>query len=236
MKNNLIKYHISEIDRYIYRVMPVYRLFEIFEDYELALVEPKKWDDPYENMVLEGMIDGALSNNPGAKAILEIFRSNIYGQCWTLNKETDAMWRIYSADKQGVKVRTTARKLLGSILERISDWEKEGIFIGKVDYLPQKTLLSLLENTNDIYGREIAQTLLLKRREFKHEREVRLILTKGGGEIRKLKFDPHEVFDEIIFDPRINEHLYESFKTSIKARGYKKRVKKSLMYQLPKSK
>ncbi len=234
MKQNLINFHNSEVDRYIYRVMPVHRLFEIFHDNEIVLVNPIKWDDPFENLVLKDMIEGVFDNNPGAKVISKIFRTDIFGQCWTFHKETDAMWRIYSPDKQGVKVRCKVRNLLSSILDNNIDFEKGGLFLGKVDYVPQKNLISLLKCTPDIYGADIAKTLLLKRREFKHEAEVRIISTKGSGDIKKLKIEPLKIFDEIIFDPRMNKHIYESYKKHIIASGYKKRVRQSLLYQLPK--
>lgn len=229
MKNNLVNFHLKDLDRYIYRIMPVHRLFEIFESNEITLVDPEKWDDPFENLVLKGFIDGVFDEYPAAKVI----RNHIYGQCWTLHKETDAMWRIYSADKQGVKVRCTARNLLTSILENNTAFDKEGIYLGKVDYVPQKTLLTILQSSG-LFGADVARTLLLKRQEFKHEAEVRLIFTRASKEVKKLKIKPEDVFDEIVFDPRMNKHIYNSYAQSILSNGYSKRVAQSLMYQLPK--
>lgn len=175
------------------------------------------------------MIDGVFDKYPETK----VFRADIWGQCWTTHRETDAMWRIYSPDKQGVKVRCSIRNLLESLLELNQDHRRNGIFIGKVNYLPKKTLLSILRNIGGIYGKDAARSLLLKRREFKHEAEVRLISTIGAGEIQNFEIDPYKVFDEIIFDPRMNKHICESYKKSIKANGFKRRVAQSVMYQLP---
>jgi hypothetical protein len=229
MERNLINYHPSLLDKNIYRVMPVHRLFELFESHELTLVQPNKWDDPFENLVLAGLIDGVFDKHPAGK----VFRMNIYGQCWTTHRETDAMWRIYSSDKQGVKVRCTVRNLLSSIIQNNSEFDSEGTFLGKVEYLPQKTLLSILSSIDDIYGLEAARSLMYKRREFKHESEVRLVYTRAADEVKKLVINPQEVFDEIIFDPRMNEHIYESYSQSVLAKGFKGRVAKSTMYQLP---
>ena len=210
--------------------MPVHRLFEIFESNKLTLVQPSKWDDPFENLLLNGPFEGAFDKYPEAK----VFRTSIYGQCWTTHRETDAMWRIYSPDKQGVKVRCSIRNLLDSLVTLNDDWRREALFIGKVEYLPQKTLLSILSTMDEIYGAGAARSLLLKRREFKHEAEIRLISTRGKGEVENFAIDPFRVFDEIIFDPRMNTHIFESYSESIKGKGYKNRVARSVMYQLPK--
>ena len=44
------------------------------------------------------------------------FKENLYGQCWTKTRESDAMWRIYSPNKNGVRIMTTPRKLLTALL------------------------------------------------------------------------------------------------------------------------
>jgi len=229
MRNRLINIHQSDLDKKIYRVMPVHRLFELFESKRIALVQPSKWDDPFENLLLKGMIEGIFEKFPEST----VFRNFIYGQCWTTHRETDAMWRIYSQDKSGVKIRCSIRNLLSSITEFNTDFRNDGIFIGKVDYLPQKTIFSRLSSITDIYGREAAKSLLLKRQEFKHEAEIRLICTKGSDEVQKFEIDPNEVIEEIVFDPRMNEYICNSYMDSIKNKGFSGRVAQSAMYRLP---
>jgi len=224
--------HFSEkgLDTHIYRVMPAHRLFEIFESKQLTLVQPGKWDDPFENLILKGLISGILDRFPASK----VFRNYIYGQCWTLQRESDAMWRIYSQDKNGVRVRCTIRTLLESIHHFNPDANLESIFIGKVEYLTQKDLISKLTSVEDIYGKEAAKSLLYKRMEFKHESEARLICTSGIGETQKLSIDPNKVFDEIVFDPRMNQHIYKAYSGLLSSQGFGNRVSKSVLYQLPK--
>ena len=232
MRNNYINLTKAELSKPIYRIMPVHRLFESFENNNLTLVEPEKWDDPFENLLLKGLID-PLSLN--AK-ISKITRNSIYGQCWTLHRETDAMWRIYSPDKQGVKVRTTMYKLLDSLLASSGTNQKSSCYIGKVNYLSQKELVNKLTGISGMYGEDAAKSLLYKRTEFKHEREVRLIYTMNSttGNIHNFNIDPNDIFDEVVFDPRMNDHIYQAYNEAIKSKGYKKSVRKSVMYQLPK--
>lgn len=53
------------------------------------------------------------------------FRSDFYGQCWTLKSTSDAMWRIYSPKKDAVRVRTTIRKLAESLSCGLDLWAHE---------------------------------------------------------------------------------------------------------------
>ena len=230
LTQSVINFTDKDLDTQIYRVMPAHRLFEIFESKQLTLVQPGKWDDPFENLILKGLINGVLERFPASK----VFRNDIFGQCWTLQRESDAMWRIYSQDKNGVRVRCTIRTILESIHQFNPDANFNSIFIGKVEYLTQKDLISKLMLVEDIYGREAAKSLLYKRLEFKHESEVRLICTSGVGENCKLSIDPHKVFDEIVFDPRMNQHIYKAYSELLISQGFAGRVSKSVLYQLPK--
>jgi hypothetical protein len=224
--------NIDDEEKYIYRIMPVYRLLESFEKGALSLVEPSEWDDPFENLLLKG----AVPHGSNDSIINNIFRNSVYGQCWTLHRETDAMWRIYSADKQGVKVRTTIRKLIDALLSSADGQEVNSCFIGKVDYLTQKELVNRLTGISSMYGEDAARSLLYKRNEFAHEKEVRLIYTMQSkqGSAHSFKIDPHSLYDEIVFDPRINQHIYQAYSEAIKSKGYSGSVRQSVMYQLPK--
>jgi hypothetical protein len=225
----------DKMDREIYRIMPIDRLLQIFEVKKLTLVKPKLWDDPFENMLLKGV--GKTSN--GELVDFLPLRDSVYGQCWTLHQETDAMWRIYSNDKQGAKVKTTIRKLLNALQTTEGRSAKVTCFIGEVQYAKtQKELVSRLSQINllNTDGSGIPESLIHKRNEFSHEKEVRLIYTGGGtSDIHHFTIDPHYLFDEVVFDPRINDYLFDAYKTALVKNNYSKSIRKSVMYQPPKA-
>lgn len=103
--NNFIYIKQPDYSTKIYRIFSTNRLIELFEKKENALVKPELWDDPFENFILKIPEKGSKSK-PNKRG---------YGQCWTLNFESDAMWRIYSPDKNGVRIQTTIRKLHHSL-------------------------------------------------------------------------------------------------------------------------
>ena len=97
----------------LFRIYSRNRFLDMLRTRRNALVKPRLWDDPFENFFLRSRVRGP----NGEEISIESIAENWYGQCWTLNEDTDAMWRIYSHDKEGVKVRTTIRKLFDSFYD-----------------------------------------------------------------------------------------------------------------------
>jgi hypothetical protein len=228
---NYINLKDAELDKPVYRIMPIKRLLQCLEEKRLVLVPPRKWDDPFENYLLSARVKLSSGETGG----MEEMRDKVYGQCWTQHRETDAMWRIYSSDTSGAKVKTSPRRLLDALKNTDSDSADVTCFIGKVQYMNQKDLVSSLMGI-DLFnsnGSGIAKSLLYKRREFSHEREVRLIHTDGKGAIHPIPIDPSAAFDEIVFDPRMDAHLYGAYEAAVRAKGFGGRVAQSVLYKPP---
>ena len=107
LDNNFINIQQYERNLPIYRIIAFDRLFEIFKNKKLTLVQPKLWDDPFENCILQGKFFFQ-----GVGKVGVAYRTSFYGLCWTLHEETDAMWRIYAPNKDGIKIKTTINYLI----------------------------------------------------------------------------------------------------------------------------
>lgn len=224
----------EDLDNHIYRIFPINRFLNILKTKENVLLKPKKWDDPFENLLLKSKIriDEELTSFD--------FKDDVFGQCWTWHRETDAMWRIYSSNKDGIRVRSTPRKLLSSIKESCKSFPDLSCFIGGVRYHYRDKLIDSFKKINLLStdGSGIAKSLLLKRIQFSHEKEVRLIYihqneNERNNEIFRYEINPQEVFDRILFDPRMDSDLMESYKIYIKSLGYNFECKRSTLYDLP---
>lgn len=229
---NYININPEELDKPVYRIMPVNRLLECLEEKRLVLVPPRKWDDPFENYLLSAKVK---LSSTGESGDMSGMRDKVYGQCWTQHHETDAMWRIYSSDANGAKVKTTPRKLLEALKNSDSRFSDVTCFIGKVQYKSQKDLVSILKGL-DLFqsnGSGIAESLLYKRQEFSHEKEIRLIHTEGKGAIHAFDVEPNNLFDSIVFDPRMDTHLYQAYESAVKAKNFSKHVSQSMLYKPP---
>jgi len=248
MTDNLIFLTDTELDKPIYRIFSFERLEEIFQENVLTLVKPKLWDDPFENFILNST--GQL---PDGREFQIGFRDNFYGQCWSLTKESDAMWRIYSPEKnkdyQGVKVKTTIRKIFTPLFREGGQYKKISgtsynlsSFVGKVKYENTKSLISMLKDEERMSGKIFdqsgwgqASTFFYKRLAFRHEKEVRLIYNfQKGNQFDTFKFviDPIETFDEIVFDPRMTDSNYNEKKNQLLKWGYTKKIIQSGLYKL----
>ena len=90
----------------------------------------------------------------------------------------------------------------------------------------------------DPTGRGQASTLLIKRKEFRHEQEIRLIYFNHDeshtADLYRHSVDPVDLFDEIAFDPRLSNELLQMFASHIEALGFEKRsIIQSPLYRLP---
>lgn len=238
--NNYINITEEEYDSPIYRIFSIDRLLELFELKKNTIVRPILWDDPFENLVFKS--NGIM--NSSTKIVFGN-RDNFYGQCWSLHRETDAMWRIYSPDKNGVKVKTTIRKLLESLYEK-AEFNVISCWIGKVEYLSQKAILEEFSTAGimkpvimDQSGKGQVSTLLLKREEFAHEKEVRLIYNRENSnmeeKIYQYEINLLELIDQIVFDPRMSDYTIAAITGFLKSKGFSKYMGKSKLYQLPKN-
>ncbi|AHJ13791.1 DUF2971 domain-containing protein [Sulfurospirillum multivorans] len=209
-------------DTAIYRIFSWKRFSEILAKNELILVNPDMWDDPFENFYLKA---DAYSGKD--KVSLESLRKGCFGQCWTLNEDTDAMWRIYSPEKNGVRLKTTVGKLFRSVIEQQGILTDFSSYIGKVEYLTKEEIKtyhqqSFSQTMLGGQGTGFASMLLRKRTSFAHEAEVRVLASLSSeylfeyeDGLYQVKIDFEDMFDEICLDPRLEIGRFEEMKTKL---------------------
>lgn len=224
-------------DTKIYRIFPQDRFFELFEEKKNALLRPAKWQDPFENVFLKSPVKLS-SGETGSFA----FHNDVYGQCWTLERSSDAMWQIYSKNEDAIRVRTTVGKLIGSLRSNHGTMADVSCFIGRVKYEGIKELKEFAENMFVRYlGAEaIAQSLLIKRKAYKHENEARLIYIAPGDTVDadwvyKYDLEPLKVFDQAMVDGRVEKDIFDKIKGEIASRTglSKRRIHRSVLYDQP---
>ena len=238
MKNQSILDGITP-DTTIFRIMPRKYFFQLFEEKQNALVRPSKWQDPFENVFLKSPV---LASN-GEEGRFE-FHQDVYAQCWTLERSSNAMWEIYSRDQDAIRIRTTVGKLIDSLRAEHSDLADTTCFIGQVKYQSVKELKKFGKIMFDWYARAegIAQSLLLKRLDFRYENEVRLIYitprTSAKSDcIYKYDLDPLDVVSQAMVDGRVQEQEFkQGLKKEIANRtGLSlRRIHRSQLYDPPK--
>ena len=241
----------GDLDQKVYRIYGLDRFKALLSSRQDALINPSMWDDPFENFLLEKT--EVRDNTTGTAIPLKNLAGDWYGQCWSLNEETYAMWRIYSPDrilKSGVKVRTTIRKIYDN-LKRIGppEWPLQ-FYVGKIEYINQDDIRQLMGNitfaeaSQGGQGRGFAELMCVKREAFKHENEVRILFQDteipqpyraklGVGGIMNYDVDPNRIFDEVILDPRLSDTDSATIKNTLSRAGCRLNIEKSALYDSP---
>ncbi|NGP90285.1 DUF2971 domain-containing protein [Fodinibius halophilus] len=239
MKESYINLDESDLNKPIYRIFSLKYFCELALTKKNTLVHPSKWDDPLENFLLNQKIQtdrGPARNHS---------RKNIYGQCWTFKNESDAMWRIYSSKKSGVKVKTTVKKLFNSLQNVCRKTDKKFCYIGKVEYYKREEIQSHIDKFKRTKkysknGLLEARKLLLKRETFSYEDEIRLISyfreRYPTSELFKYNVNPKKVFSEIALDPRLKNEKKENMIEKLTSLGFNsKDITQSKLYRLNKN-
>lgn len=149
------------MNKYLYKYISFASFVNMVQTQTLNFVLPTVWEDTYENEFLNQYRKQYMSNE-----IMPILAQNlIFAQCWTLLKESDAMWRIYNYEKQALRI-----KIYYDSIQKLED-----VCALKVNYNDKLIDFSKSElNQLEIMKKLIAQ----KRKAFAHEKEVRLIFVE----------------------------------------------------------
>lgn len=215
------------------------------QDYVIALFTQRKnvlsqihnWKDKFENfqMKLGGILDG--------EKFKFGFKDDFVGQCWTSDSLSEAMWGIYAADSNTryLRIRSTPRKLLQALVHAHPKMPQDTCFVGKVEYKRETELKAFAENGGNLNlsAASLAKALLLKRRAFKHESEVRLLYfgeatnySKGG--LYEYDVDPHQIITQIMADPNRDRGSWKNERTAIQQQtGFAGEIKRSKIYDPP---
>lgn len=240
-RTNYLNFGEPDLNLPLYRYIELQPLYAMLERRQNQLSHPSRWGDPFENLTLSGR-----GRYPDGSIRPFGLRDHVYGQCWTKEKRSDAMWRIYCpADRDGnfdgVRIRTSLRRLANSLFHAVGRHAQECAFIGKVRYLPDGRLDRIARSlfSKGITPVSIAKSLLIKRTAFEHEREVRLIyrnLSEETSEDGRFRYpiDPERLITQIMVAPRQSVIEAEKIKTEIMERTAGRiRVKRSLLYKAP---
>jgi hypothetical protein len=220
-----------DLSESLYRIFDWKHFINDLNDSKLILIPTLDWVklDPFESFLLNAKV-----NYRGKRGrIIESY----YGLCWSLKSDCDGLWKNYSSNKKKcvVKVKTNAKKLFAAIYNIYDPLHSNKYFIGKVQYLKERSILNFLKHKYDLSefddGLMFAKQFFIKRSQFKYEEEVRIIARNSNPLINfKIPIDPNSLYDEIVFDPFISASNFTRKKKEIEKTGYKGSILHSNLY------
>ena len=209
-------------EEHIYKFFKWEHLQSILTNKKLRLERTESWErvaekdgDVYENCVFNSLY----------KKDSTLKKSNVYGQSWTFNRSSDAMWRIYSKmpleglpinklQDTAIKVKTTIPRLKEAIYKPISSIEcKKYAYMGKVKYMGAKNYKKWLNEPKEDH---LIKSLFVKRWAYAHENEYRIIVcidnhNEKSYEHIEFDIDTDYMFDKFFLDPRLTPDQQKEF-------------------------
>jgi hypothetical protein len=162
----------------LYRVFNYDKLLHSMKNKCLYMSKPSVWSDPYETFLMNDkakMKDGTIVG-------FESIKDRIYCQCWSMNKESEALWNMHSSsDFKAVRIKSTGDKLMEYLYDINNQFHYLSYFIGNVSYVSEEFIMDLLREGIGKYfssmagGMPIIHSLFIKRKAFEYEEEVRLV-------------------------------------------------------------
>lgn len=236
-----------DLDTPIYKYIPFKYLKLMIQNSNLYFGKVSSWEDVYENWFLKEQMVLPTGEKGSAKELIP----GVFGQSWTLQEESDAMWRIYSKldrtqhdylDDTAVRIKTTARKIYNVIYANDEDFYTS--YIGAVKYLSQNDFLNMQDSLSPLNPLDLSEVFVksyfLKRTPFEHEREVRPILIYSpkhenfGKDGVSFDIDFDNLIDEMVTDPRLTPDEYRTVRGQLIGLGAKSdKVRNSELYNIP---
>ena len=236
-----------DLDASIYKYIPFKYLKLMIQDSSLYFGKVSSWEDVYENWFLKEQMVLPSGEKGNAKDLIP----GVFGQSWTLQEESDAMWRIYSKldrtqhnylDDTAVRIKTTARKLYNVIYANDEDFNTS--YIGAVKYLSQNDFFKMQNSLSPLNPLDLSEVFVksyfFKRAPFEHEKEVRPILIYSpkhenfGKDGVSFDIDFDNLIDEMVTDPRLTPEEYRVVRGQLIGLGAKSnKVRNSELYNIP---
>lgn len=175
----------------LYRIISLESFVDILHNERERYVRPSIWDDNFEGYLLKRIYDPAdrrkiiedMYNNIclrnyestiGNIILLEHGKWFVYGQCWSILEDSDALWRIYAYGNHAIQIKTTDEQIdeiLRSKSSAIKFDKKEVVYdVEPNDDLLHKQVMQL-KQTKKIY-----EPFFHKRKAFEHEKEFRVLI------------------------------------------------------------
>ncbi len=208
----------------LYRYVTLEHFMSSVETKRIHLTNVNLWDDKWE-VILSKL---PTVNEKGERIFpLYSFYELIFGQCWSLAQESDAMWRVYSPNRTGFRITTSVEKF--KLIGGVKRWH-----LGRVTYFER--IEDILEKAKS--NRSPFSDALFKRSAFEHEREVRFLTHRDFLDEYKreqshisLPVNPSEFIEGVTIDPRADDWYVETITKYCERIGLGTRPIKSSLYE-----
>ena len=211
-----------DLDAPVYKFYSLQRFLEAVNNGRMYFRNILYWDDNWElptRLFNTNDMDENSSFFINKDRIFPTFAS-----CFTSRFDTDSMWRIYSPNKSGVCIETTARALL----KEMAKFDEPGF---SAYYAPVIYIDADISSPEAIFNQKLAEEYpahyympYIKRDAFSYEHEMRLVVRHGQiyRDIRGffVPVNMHSIIKKVILDPRLTKEEVSYHKPCMEKLGF----------------
>lgn len=246
----------------IWRYMDLEKFESLLKDKALFFCRADKFSDPFEGSIPKRESEyrikeeriwaddfgrpfdlrKAEENIKATSDLQKRLKESLVVNCWHINQnESDAMWRLYLKDNEGVAIQSTKEKIY-SELEKVSDTIRPS----KIRYLvyEEDIWFHSIDYPHTHYN--LLVPFIHKRKEFMHENEFRLFIeilevernaaywdSQPNHKGKLVSIDVNKLVDKIILPPTSDERTDSKIKELAKKYGYDFTFEKSKLSSEP---
>lgn len=222
----------------IHKYIPLKYLLVLLKEQRLIMKPVATWEDPYENFFLKErfVMEGQLNNS--VYTSVDNLTRGLYGMSWTLQKETDSLWRIYSPDKLSIMITTKVKCLVEAVSSEDDKW---AVWLGKVKYKTESEVEEWLDKCKAVsslkqFIDKIGESFFVKRDAFVAEKEFRVIVNytdknQLGPSFICFPINPSDFLLSYTTDPRLTKYEHAAIKSALIDAGAEEgKIKQSSLY------
>ncbi len=215
-------------DTKLYRYMGLSQFLSFVESKQTYITRIRHWQDTWEAPSFQLPTEG---EDGEPKYPLWTVAEDMFGQSWSRHSESDALWKVYSPQEEGLVIQTTVKNF--DLMNEI----RYGI-LAPVIYFE-----NLLDEIRGMYDKSKPYKpfagAFLKRQAFEYEAEVRLITLNQERCLGKtykdceriyIALDPVEFIESITVDPRSDDWCVDTLKRYCARAGFTIVPRKSSLY------
>lgn len=217
----------------IWRYMDFPKFASLISTQSLYFCQIPLLGDPFEGSYLKTVVDGIervkpiiAKKHPHLARTDEETRSHIltqrahtYASCWHMNEyESAAMWDLYAPGGYGIAVKSTFGRLKSAIRD-----VKRKVWIGVIKYLDY--------NSDKVNQHTLWTPMLLKRKSFEHERELRALImdynmmgkwtyVQNSIPGKSVSIDLSTLIEKVYISPNAPKWFNETVKSTAEAFGW----------------
>lgn len=199
----------------LFKVMSLENALRCIKENYLWLANPIEWQDPFEKRFVTAKYE-----DERGKIKSFAWKDKVYCACFTPTVRSEAYWKVYCPNEIGIRLTIDRNELYNELKEYSERDDILHLYIGRAEYMDANKIkmslsqIPMNDRPQHIDGANFkARLLLLKRKDFKYENEVRIIVVrKETSDAKGIKLpihDKYKLVQQITIDPRVGKYTTE---------------------------